>query len=222
MCVVGVLLGVLTVLGVPQQGPAWAMIAVFGVMWVLYLSIHSVGQVFYGYGWESMLLECGALVGLLGSHAVAPPLLMILFLRWMLLRPEFGAGMIKMHGDASWRGLTAMAHHHQTQPMPGPLSRLAHLAPRWWHRLEVLGSHAVQLGIIWLVLLPHALPSSAGGAVLLARRCLWLTGNFPRLSWLTILVVCSAISDSCLRWAGGGPWPGCGWERWPVVGEPTP
>src|SRR5699024_1029367 len=108
MCVVGVLLGVLTVLGVPQQGPAWAMIAVFGVMWVLYLSIHSVGQVFYGYGWESMLLECGALVGLLGSHAVAPPLLMILFLRWMLLRLEFGAGMIKMRGDASWRDLTAM------------------------------------------------------------------------------------------------------------------
>ena len=221
MCVAGVLLGALTVLGVPKQGPAWTMIAVFGVMWVLYLSIHSVGQVFYGFGWESMLLECGALVGLLGSHAVAPPLLMILFLRWMLLRLEFGAGMIKMRGDPSWRDLTAMDHHHQTQPMPGPLSRLAHLAPRWWHRLEVLGSHAVQLGIIWLVLLPQPIASFAGLAVILTQLFLVVTGNYAWLNWLTILVACSAISDSFLRWAVGGPWPGWGWERWPVVGEPA-
>ena len=46
------------------------MLAVFGTMWAMYLSIVSVGQIFYGYGWESMLLECGALMGLLGSHAV--------------------------------------------------------------------------------------------------------------------------------------------------------
>ncbi len=221
MCLVGMLLGALTVLGVPQQGPAWTMIAVFGAMWALYLSIHSVGQVFYGFGWESMLLECGALVGFLGSHAVAPPLLMVFFLRWMLLRLEFGAGMIKMRGDASWRDLTAMDHHHQTQPMPGPLSRLAHLAPRWWHRLEVLGSHAVQLGIIWLVLLPQPIASFAGLAVILTQLFLVVTGNYAWLNWLTILVACSAISDSFLRWAVGGPWPGWGWEHWPAVGEPV-
>src|SRR5699024_2321216 len=133
MCVVGVLLGVLTVLGVPQQGPAWAMIAVFGVMWVLEFSLHSCGQVFYGLGLECMLLVCGALVVHLCSHAVLSPRLMILVLRWILLRLVFGAEMIKMRVDASWRDLTAMYHHHQTQPMPGPFSRLAHLAPRWWH-----------------------------------------------------------------------------------------
>ncbi|MGO1568648.1 MAG: lipase maturation factor family protein, partial [Brachybacterium sp.] len=70
MCLVGIVLGAAVVAGLPQQGPAWSMIAVFGVMWGLYLSIHSVGQIFYGFGWESMLLECGFLVGFLGSHAV--------------------------------------------------------------------------------------------------------------------------------------------------------
>ena len=221
MCLAGIGLGLAVVLGLPQQGPAWTMIAVFGAMWFLYLSIHSVGQIFYGYGWESMLLECGALVGFLGSHAVAPPLLMILFLRWMLLRLEFGAGMIKMRGDSSWRDLTAMDHHHQTQPMPGPLSRLAHLAPRWWHRLEVLGSHAVQLGVIWLVLLPQPIASIAALAVILTQLFLVVTGNYAWLNWLTILVACSALSDSFLRWIVGGPWPGWGWQHWPLVGEPA-
>lgn len=220
MCLVGMGLGAATVLGLPQQGPAWTMIVVFLVMWALYLSIHSVGQIFYGYGWESMLLECGFLMGFLGSHAVAPPLLILLFLRWMLLRLEFGAGMIKMRGDASWRDLTAMDHHHQTQPMPGPASRLAHLAPRWWHRLEVLGSHAVQLGVIWLVLLPQPIASIAALLVILTQLFLVVTGNFAWLNWLTIIVAFSAISDSFLRWVGGGPWPG--WGGHPVPGAASP
>ncbi|MGO2559412.1 lipase maturation factor family protein [Brachybacterium sp.] len=221
MCLTGMLLGTLTVLGLPQQGPAWTMIAVFGAMWALYLSIHSVGQIFFGFGWESMLLECGFLVGFLGSQAVAPPLLILLFLRWMLLRLEFGAGMIKVRGDASWRDLSAMDHHHQTQPMPGPLSRRAHLLPRWWHRLEVLGSHAVQLGVIWLVLLPQPIASIAAAAVILTQLFLVVTGNYAWLNWLTILVAFSAISDSFLRWLAGGPWPGWGWQQWPVIGEPA-
>ncbi|WP_262425693.1 lipase maturation factor family protein [Brachybacterium sp. Z12] len=169
-----------------------------------------MGQIFYGFGWESMLLECGFLVGFLGSHAVAPPLLILFFLRWMLLRLEFGAGMIKMRGDASWRDLTAMDHHHQTQPMPGPLSRIAHLAPRWWHRLEVLGSHVVQLGVIWLILLPQPIASIAALLVILSQLFLVVTGNYAWLNWLTILLAFSAISDSFLRWAVGGPWPGWG------------
>ncbi|WP_114855131.1 lipase maturation factor family protein [Brachybacterium sp. YJGR34] len=215
MCLLGIVLGALVVLGLPQRGPAWTMIAVFGVMWVMYLSIHSVGRIFYGYGWESMLLECGFVVGFLGSHAVAPPMLVLLFLRWMLLRLEFGAGMIKMRGDPAWRDLTAMDHHHLTQPMPGPLSALAHRAPRWWHRVEVLGSHAVQLGVIWLVLLPQPVASLAACAVILSQLYLVATGNYAWLNWLTILIAFSAISDSFLRWIAGGPVPG------PLAGAPA-
>jgi len=218
MCLIGMLLGASVVIGLPQQGPGWTTIPVFLVMWVLYLSIHSLGRTFYGFGWESMLLECGFLVGFLGSHEVAPPLLMLWFLRWMLLRLEFGAGMIKMRGDPAWRDLTAMDHHHETQPMPGPLSRLAHLRPRWWHRLEVLGSHAVQLGAIWLILLPQPVASIGATLVILTQLFLVVTGNYAWLNWLTILVAFSAISDSFLRWIVGGPWPGWGWQDLPIPG----
>ncbi|UQN29527.1 lipase maturation factor family protein [Brachybacterium kimchii] len=219
MCAIGMLLGAACVLGLPQLGPAWTTIPVFLVMWGLYLSIHSVGQVFYGFGWESMLLECGAVVGFLGSDAVAPPLLILLFLRWMLLRLEFGAGMIKMRGDPAWRDLTAMDFHHLTQPMPGPLSRRAHLMPRWWHRLETLGSHVVQLGAIWLILLPQPLASIGASLVILTQLFLMLTGNFAWLNLLTILVAFSAISDPFLRWITGGPWPGWGLPHGPGEGS---
>ena len=219
MCLVGMLLGLAVVLGLPQQGPAWSMLAVFGAMWAMYLSIVSVGQIFYGYGWESMLLECGALMGLLGSHAVPPPAVMMLFLAWLLIRLEFGAGMIKMRGDASWRDLTAMDHHHETQPMPGPLSRTAHLMPRWWHRAEVLGSHAVQLGIIWLVLAPQPVASFAACAVIATQLFLVVTGNYAWLNWLTILVACAAISDGFWRWLLGGPFPGWSWFGVPLKAD---
>ncbi|EWS79709.1 lipase maturation factor family protein [Brachybacterium phenoliresistens] len=213
VCVLGMALGAAVVLGLPQAGPAWAPMLVLLAMWGLYLSINSLGQRFYGFGWESMLLETGFVVAFLGSHAVAPPLLVILFLRWLLLRLEFGAGMIKMRGDAAWRNLTAMDHHHQTQPMPNPLSRFAHQKPAWWHRAETLGSHIVQLGAPWLLLLPQPLASIGAGAIILTQLFLVLTGNYAWLNWLTILIATSGISDPVWRWLLGGPWPGWGWER---------
>ena len=210
-CLIGMLLGIAVVIGLPQQGPGWTTIPVFLAMWALYLSIHSLGRIFYGFGWESMLLETGFIVGFLGSPEVAPPLLILLFLRWMLLRLEFGAGMIKMRGDPSWRDLTAMDHHHQTQPMPGPLSRWAHRKPRWWHRSETLGSHIVQLGVIWAIFLPQPIASFAACLIIASQLALVVTGNYAWLNWLTILIAFSAISDSFLRWVVGGPFPGWSW-----------
>ena len=220
VCLIGMLLGISVVIGLPQQGPAWTTIPVFLAMWGLYLSIHSLGRIFYGFGWESMLLETGFIVGFLGTPEVAPPLLILLFLRWMLLRLEFGAGMIKMRGDASWRDLTAMDHHHQTQPMPGPLSRWAHLKLRWWHRSETLGSHVIQLGVIWAIFLPQPIASIAAVLIIASQLALVLTGNYAWLNWLTILIAFSAISDSFLHWIAGGPLPGWGWPITPHLVEP--
>lgn len=210
VCVIGMVLGLSVIVGLPQQGPAWTPIPVFLAMWGLYLSIVTIGQRFYGFGWESMLLEAGFIVGFLGSHEVAPPLLILLFLRWLMFRLEFGAGMIKMRGDASWRNLTAMNYHHQTQPMPNPVSRWAHRKPQWWHQTETLGSHVIQLGMPWLLFFPQPIASIAACLIILSQLALVVTGNYAWLNWLTILVAFSAISDSFLRWIAGGAWPG--WE----------
>ncbi|MEO2098258.1 MAG: lipase maturation factor family protein [Brachybacterium sp.] len=99
------------------------------------------------------------------------------------------------------------------------MSRTAHLMPRWWHRAEVLGSHAVQLGIIWLVLAPQPVASFAACAVIATQLFLVMTGNYAWLNWLTILVACAAISDGVWRWLLGGPFPGWSWFGVPLTAD---
>ena len=106
------------------------------VLWVGYLSIVNVGQIWYSFGWESLLLETGLLVVFVGNDAVAPPALVMWLARWLLFRVEFGAGLIKLRGDRCWRDLTCLDYHHETQPMPGPLSWFFHRLPRPLHRVR--------------------------------------------------------------------------------------
>src|SRR4051812_31087258 len=70
----GVVLAALIVAGVPQAGPVWAPLLVWLALWVFYLSIVNVGQVFYAFGWESLLLEAGFLAIFLGPASIAPPI----------------------------------------------------------------------------------------------------------------------------------------------------
>lgn len=193
--IVGALAAASVVVGIPQAGPAWVPMLVFFVMWGLYLSIVTVGQSFYGFGWESLLLEAGFLVALLGSHETAPPVAAIWLIRWLVFRVEFGAGMIKMRGDRSWRDLTALYYHHETQPMPNPVSRFAHLLPRSIHRLEVLGNHVAQLVVPFFLFAPQPVASVAATIIILTQSWLLVSGNFAWLNVLTIILAFSAISD---------------------------
>ena len=115
------------------------------MLYGLYLSIVNVGQTFYGFGWESMLLEAGFFAAFLGPEKSMPGWIPITVLKWMLLRTELGAGLIKLRGDPYWRDLTCLIYHHETQPMPNPLSRFFHHRPEWFHKSGVVFSHFVQL-----------------------------------------------------------------------------
>src|SRR5690606_16953937 len=95
VCAAGIGISAVLVAGLPQAGPPWLPLAAFLALWGLYMSIVSVGQVFYGFGWEMLLLEAGFTVGLLGSRQVPPPLTILLLVAWLVFRLEFGAGMIK-------------------------------------------------------------------------------------------------------------------------------
>ena len=200
----GAALSALVVAGIPQLTPTWVFVPVFLVIWFLYLSIVNIGQTFYGFGWESLICEAGFTVALLGAWDTAAPITVILLVRWLVFRLEFGAGMIKMRGDRSWRDLTALYYHHETQPMPNPLSRTAHLLPRWWHRVEVLGNHFAQLVVPWLLFLPQPVASIAAAVVILTQLWLVATGNFAWLNWITIVLAFAGVSDSAWSWLFGG------------------
>lgn len=198
---VGMLLAASVIVGVPQRGSPWVPMLVFLALWLLYMSITNIGQAFYGFGWEMLLLEAGFTVAFLGSDAVPPPTPILFLIAWLVFRLEFGAGMIKIRGDKSWRDLTALYYHHETQPMPNPLSRFAHLLPRPVHRLEVLGNHAAQLAVPFLLFAPQPVASVAAAIIVVTQGWLVLSGNFAWLNWITIVLAFSRISDPVAHWA---------------------
>ncbi|MEU2726184.1 lipase maturation factor family protein [Streptomyces griseoviridis] len=178
--------------------PLWAGMLLWLVPWALYLSIVNVGQTWYAFGWESLLLEVGFLAVFLGNDTVAPPVVVLFLLRWVLFRVEFGAGLIKLRGDACWRRLTCLYHHHETQPMPGPLSWFFHRLPRPLHRAEAAANHVTQLVVPFLLFTPQPVATVAACLMIATQLWLILSGNFSWLNWLTV-----ALAVSAVRFPGG-------------------
>ncbi|MEU0051883.1 lipase maturation factor family protein [Streptomyces sp. NPDC006184] len=179
--------------GADSALPLWAGILLWLVPWALYLSIVNVGQTWYAFGWESLLLETGFLAAFLGNGEVAPPVVVLFLLRWILFRVEFGAGLIKLRGDACWRDLTCLYYHHETQPMPGPLSWFFHHLPGPLHRAEAAANHVTQLVVPVLLFTPQPVASAAAALMIVTQLWLVLSGNFSWLNWITIVLALSAL-----------------------------
>ncbi len=201
----GAVLSAAVVAGVADLVPLWAAMPIWLVLWLLYLSIVNVGQTWYSFGWESLLLETGFLAIFLGNDRTAPPVLAMWLARFLLFRLEFGAGLIKLRGDRCWRDLTCLYYHHETQPMPGPLSWFFHHLPRPLHRVEVAGNHFAQLVVPFGLFAPQPVASVSAAIIVITQLWLVISGNFAWLNWLTVLLACSAIDDSSVAVVFGLP-----------------
>jgi len=193
---IGTALAAATIVGLPQSGPTWVSMATWFVMWLIYLSIVNVGQTFYAFGWESLLLETGFLAIFLGDDRIAPPWLVILLFRWLAFRVEFGAGLIKIRGDQCWRDLTCLDYHHETQPMPNPLSWYFHRLPRRLHRAEVLGNYVAQLVAPIGLFLPQPIAGICGAIMIGTQAYLIVSGNYAWLNAITIVAAFAALPDA--------------------------
>ncbi len=192
----GLLLSVLLLTGIADNFHWVFYILTWLLMWFLYLSIVNVGQTFYSFGWESMLLEAGFFAAFMGPDHMEPSIIPVILLRWMLFRVEFGAGLIKLRHDPCWRDYTCLYYHYETQPLPGPLSWHFHHFPKSIHRFGVMFSHFVQLIVPFGVFAPQ--PVAQVAALLIIGHQLWLVlcGNYAWLNWLTIVLAFVAFSDS--------------------------
>ena len=199
VAVAGLVLSVAALVGVVDLLPVGGWLAVWGVLWVLYLSIVNVGQVWYGFGWESLLLEAGFLTAFLGPSTVAPPAPVLGLMVWLLFRVEFGAGLIKIRGDRCWRDLTCLYYHHETQPLPSPTSWWFHHLPKRVHRVEVVGNHVTQLVVPFVLFAPQPAASVAAVVVIVTQGWLVGSGNFAWLNLLTITLAFAAVDDARLR-----------------------
>jgi hypothetical protein len=194
----GIVLAALVVTGLPDGWPLAIEMLVWVVLWALYLSIVNVGQTFYSFGWETLLLEAGFLAIFLGPAWTFTPLPLVYLARWLVFRLEFGAGLIKMRGDPCWRDLTCLYYHHETQPMPNPLSWYFHRLPRALHRVEVLGNHFAQLVVPVFLFAPQPIATVAGIIIVATQAWLVLSGNFSWLNVITIVLAFEAFDDAAL------------------------
>ena len=202
VAVAGLVVAAALLLGLPQGGALPVTMVAWLVLWILYQSIANIGGTFYSFGWESLLLEAGFLAIFLGPAGVAPPTLVLWLVRWLLFRLELGAGLIKLRGDPCWRDLSCMDYHHETQPMPGPLSWYFHHLPKPIHRLETLGNFVAQLVLPFGLFLPQPFASIAALLMIGTQLYLVVSGNYAWLNWVTIVVIAAGFGDGVIRAIG--------------------
>ena len=195
----GVALSLVVLLG-------YANALLMGVLWALYFSFVSVGQSWFGYGWEILLLETGFLAAflcpLLDGRPFprrAPPEAVIWLFRWLIVRIMLGAGLIKLRGDECWLDLTCLFYHFETQPLPNPLSRAFHLLPRGVLKAGVLWNHVVELVVPPFAFGPRRVRHVAGVLLASLQGMLILSGNLSFLNWLTLVPIVACFDDSLLR-----------------------
>ncbi len=193
----GIILSCLVITGIAARY-TWSNILVWVLIYLIYLSFVNVGQTFYGFGWESILLETCFFAIFLGGSRVVPQQIPIWLFRWLLFRIMFGAGLIKLRGDPCWRDLTCLNYYYETQPMPNPLSWFFHWAPQWLNKGGVLFNHFSELIVPFFYFLPQPVAGIAGVITILFQLFIIVSGNLSWLNWLTLFLAFSTIDAKFL------------------------
>jgi len=180
-----------------------------GLLWALYLSIVSIGQDFFDYQWDALLLETGLLAVLLAPWRLAPRLFSIpdvpsrvplLLLRWLLFRFLLLNGLAKFAGpDPAWHypAFDAISYHWFTQPLPSPLAWHLAQAPLWVDRAALFLVLAVELVLPCFIFGGRGLRRTAFGGIALFQLLLVLTGNFAFVNGLTLVLAALLLDDRC-------------------------
>lgn len=196
----GLAVSIAAMAGFTERFGAPLSMASWGLMWLLYISFVNVGQTFYSFGWETMLLEAGFCAVFLGSSAIEPSIIINWVLRWMEFRVMFGAGLIKLRGDPCWRELTCLDYHFETQPIPNPLSWFFFRLPRSVLHGGVAFNHFVELVVPFGYFLPQPIAGIAGGFTILFQAILMLSGNLSFLNLLTIVLALPMLDPRWFKW----------------------
>ena len=174
-------LGLLSGLLVFALRLVWPMLA---VAWLCHLSFLSIGGPFLSFQWDALLSEMGVLALLAVPIRWRKPQPLVLvavgrwFFLWLLMRLLFGSGWVKLAaGDPSWRNLSALHYHFETQPLPTVLGYYAHALPDLVKKALVVGTLVIEtllpLGIVVRRWRPYVLLPTV-----LLQLGIFLTGNY--------------------------------------------
>jgi len=201
------------------------------IAWALYLSLATVCREFLSYQWDALLLEMGFLAIFfsplrlsprLGGDAPERPLVRRL-LWWLLFRLMVSSGVVKLaSGDPTWRHLTALTYHYETQPLPTWIGWYAHQLPHAFHLLSCVLMVAIELAVPWLILGSSRVRTGACAALIGFQVLIAATGNYCFFNLITIALCLLLLDDAAwpraLRERFSRPIPAAAstsrWPRW--------
>jgi predicted DCC family thiol-disulfide oxidoreductase YuxK len=200
-CAAGLVLAVLLIAGL-------APVPCLALLWVLFLSLVTVGRDFLGFQWDALLLETGLLAIFLAplqwlprpGREAPPSRLFIWLLRLLLFKLMFSSGCVKLlSGDPNWRNLTALTFHYQTQPLPPWTAWYANQLPLWFQKLSCAGVFGIELGAPLLIFAPRRI-RFIGAALLVGLQTLILvTGNYAYFNLLSLALCLPLLDDFLLE-----------------------
>lgn len=186
--IAGALLAALLALGYYQRG---IRILLYG----LYLSLVAAGQDFLAYQWDYLLLEVGFIAIFLGDSN-----LVLWLYRWLLFRLMFVSGLVKiLSGDPTWRNLTALEYHFETQPLPNVIGFYVDHLPDVVLQSMVAATFFIELVVPFLIFAPRRLRFAAAGLIALLQLQIFLTGNYNFFNLLTMALCILLLDDTVLR-----------------------
>lgn len=191
-------------------GDAAALVAIAGfwqrsalaVCLVLWISVCVAGQDFLSFQWDILLSEAGFLAIFASQSRV-----MVWLFRWLIFRLMFFSGVVKLlSGDPSWRNLTALHYHYETQPLPNPIAWYMYQLPMGIQKASTAFTFVAELLVPLLFFAPR-LPRRIAAAVTVALQLLILaTGNFTFFNWLAILLCAWLWIEPEARWGSRVEW----------------
>ncbi|XP_039205695.1 lipase maturation factor 1 isoform X2 [Crotalus tigris] len=191
-----------------------ANMILMAAVWIIYLSLINVGQIWrgdfrrqtllispqssfqlpsnwYSFGWESQLLETGFLA-------------IFLCPLWTLSRlaKDTPPSFIVIW---AYRWLIFRIMLGATQPVPNPVAYFMHWSPWWFHAFETLFNHFIELVVPFFVFLGRRMCIVHGVLQILFQVLLIISGNLSFLNWLTIVPSIACFDDASLGiWFGSG------------------
>ena len=165
------------------------------VAFILYLSLVSVGQTFLSFQWDFLLLESGFL-----AIFLTPEFPRIWLCRWLLFRLMFLSGTAKLlSGDPTWRNLTALEYHYETQPLPTLFAWYFHQLPAAFQKVSVAFMFFVELVVPFLMFGPRRIRFFAGAMTIGLEAFIFITGNYTFFNLLAVALCLLLYDDAVLR-----------------------
>jgi hypothetical protein len=208
LCWAGMIASVLLLLNLWPRG-------MLAVCFLCFLSFVSAAQDFSGYQSDGMLLEAGFISLFFAPPGLRPGLAhanpasraSLFLLQWEWFRIYFESGMAKiLGGDPEWRNFTAMDEYYQNGPLPTWIGWYVQHLPHWFHAATVYATLALELGVVWMFLLPRRWRIVCFFIVTPWEIGVILTANYTFLNYLVLSLGVLLLDDRFLERFVPGRW----------------